>query len=150
PSRNLVGPDLEAGQGVWPEGLGDRHIGGVAALRDQHAADPRHVVARIEGAPVPADIGLEPAGEIAHGPGFCRADVAEIAGAIARRDIHAAAERDGEMGVVATDALAFLIGLPRRLAGTRVLISERDMTVHEIADRLDPRPARRRSEAHTS
>src|SRR6185295_19649373 len=67
-----------------------------------------------------------------------------IAGAIARRDIHAAAERDGERGIVAADALAFLISLPRRLAGARMLISERDMTVHEIADRLDPRPARRR------
>src|SRR5207244_5436197 len=73
-SRNLVGPDLEAGQCVWPKGLGDRHIGSVAALRDQDAADPRHVVARIEGAPVPAEIGFEPAGEIACGPGFRRAD----------------------------------------------------------------------------
>src|SRR6185295_7851074 len=67
-----------------------------------------------------------------------------IAGAIARRDIHAAAERDGQMGIVAADALAFLISLPRRLAGARMLISKGDVTVHEIADRLDPRPARRR------
>src|SRR5947209_20507950 len=48
------------------------------------------------------------------------------------------------MGVIAADTLAFLISLPRRLAGAGVLISERDVTVHEIADRLDPRPARRR------
>src|SRR5215207_5696134 len=141
-SRNLVGPDLEAGQGVWPEGLGDRHIGSVAPLRDQDAADPGHVVARIEGAPVPAEIGLEPAGEIAHGPGFWRADIAEIAGAIARRNVHAAAERDGEMGVIATDALAFCISLPRRPRGARVLVSEGDVTVDEVADRLNPGPAR--------
>src|SRR6185369_3645300 len=78
PSRHLVGPDLEPGQCVWPEGLGDRHIGSVAPLRDQDAADPGLVVARIEGAPVPAEIGFEPAGEIAYGPRFRRADVAEI------------------------------------------------------------------------
>src|SRR5438105_14220943 len=94
-SRNLVGPDLEAGQCVWPEGLGDRHIGSIAALRNQDAADPRNVVARIEGTPVPAEIGFEPAGEIACGPGFRRADVAEIARAIARGNVHAAAERNG-------------------------------------------------------
>src|SRR5204862_7277353 len=108
------------------------------------AADPRHVVARVEGAPVPAEIGFEPAGEIARGPGLWRADVAEIARAIARGNVHAAAERDGEMGVIAADALAFRVSLPRRLAGARMLVSERDVTVHEIADRLDPRPARRR------
>src|SRR5215213_9064236 len=144
PSRNLVGPDLEAGQCVWPEGLGDRHIGSVAPLRDQDAADPRHVVARIEGAPVPAEIGFEPAGEIAYGPGFRRTDVAEIAGAIARRNVHAAAERDGEMGVIAADALAFRVSLPRRPGGARVLVSEGDVTVDEVANRLNSGPARRR------
>ena len=39
PSRNLVGPDLEAAKVFWPEGLGDRHIGGVAPTGDQDAAD---------------------------------------------------------------------------------------------------------------
>ena len=66
---DLVGPDLEADQRVGAEGLGDRHVGGVAALRDQHAADAGHVVARVESVPVPAEIGLEPAGEIADAQG---------------------------------------------------------------------------------
>ena len=142
--RDLVGPHLEADQRVRPEGLGDRNVGGVAPLRDQDAADPRHVVARIEHLPVAADIGLEPAGEIAGGPRLRRADVAEIAGAIARRNVHAAAERDGEMGVVAADALALVVGFPRGLGGARMLVAERDVTMDVIADRLHPRPARRR------
>jgi hypothetical protein len=33
------------------------------------------------------------------------ADVAEIAGAVARWNVHAAAERDGEMRIVAADAI---------------------------------------------
>jgi hypothetical protein len=67
----LVGPDLEAYQGVRPECMGDRNIGGIASLRDQHAADTRDVVTRIEHVPAPADIGFEPAGEVpaAHGSG---------------------------------------------------------------------------------
>ena len=40
-SGDLVGPDLEADQRVGAEGLGDRHIRGIAALGDQDAADPR-------------------------------------------------------------------------------------------------------------
>src|SRR3982750_558052 len=59
---DLVGPDLETRQRIRAESLGDRNVGGVAALRDQDAADPRHVVARVEHVPASADIGFEPAG----------------------------------------------------------------------------------------
>src|SRR6478735_4923178 len=88
PSRDLVGPDLEADECVRPERLGDRDIGSIAPLRNQDATDPRHVVARIEGAPMAADIGLKPAGEISHGPGFWRADIAEIPRTISRGNVH--------------------------------------------------------------
>jgi hypothetical protein len=61
--HELIGPYFKADQCVWPEGLGDRNVCGIAALGDQNAADPRNVVARIEGVPAAADIGLEPAGK---------------------------------------------------------------------------------------
>src|SRR6202022_1256696 len=109
-------------------------VGGIAALRDQHAADSRLVVAGIERMPAAAEIGLEPAGEIAHRPGLRRADVAEIAGAIARRYVHAAAERDGQMRIVPAHALALVEGLPGRLRGAGVLVAECDVTMDEIAD----------------
>ncbi len=70
------------------------------------------------------------------------ADVAEIAGAIARRNVHAAAEGDGEVRVVATDAIAFRIGLPGRLGRTRMLVAEGDVAMNVIADRLDAGPSR--------
>src|SRR5208337_2186435 len=60
-SADLVRPDLETEQRIRPEGVSDRHVGCVAALTDQHAADSRDVVARIKGVPPPAKIGLEPA-----------------------------------------------------------------------------------------
>jgi|SRR3954467_3354649 hypothetical protein len=130
-SHDLVGPDFEAYQCVWAERLRDRDIRSIATLRDQDATDSRHVVTWIESAPMPADIGFKPAGEISHRPWLRRADVAEIPGAIARGNVHAAAERDGKMGIVAADALAFLISLPRRFAGACVLVSESDVMVDE-------------------
>ena len=65
-----------------------------------------------------------------------------IAGAIARRNIHAAAERDGEVRVVATHTLAFIEDLPGRHRGARMLVAEGDVPMDEIADRLDARPPR--------
>jgi hypothetical protein len=51
----------EALQRVGPEGAGQRHVAGIAPARDQHAADARRVVARVEGVPAVAQVGFEPA-----------------------------------------------------------------------------------------
>lgn len=48
------------------------------------------------------------------------------------------------MCVVTANASALVVGLPRALASPRVLVAELDVLVHEIADGLDPRPARLR------
>src|SRR5258706_15378415 len=101
--HDLISPDFKADQGVWPEGLGDWNVCGIAALGDQDAADPRNVVARIEGVPAAADKGFEPAGEIPRGVGRRHADVAEIARAIPRWNVQAAAEREGQGRVAASD-----------------------------------------------
>ena len=122
-------------------------IGTSAASRpvsDQHAADSRDVIARIEGVPPSAKIGLEPAGEIHRAIGRRHADVAKVAGAIARRNIHAAAEGDGEVRKVAADALAFVEDFPGRHRRARMLVAEGDVAMDEIADRLNACPARRR------
>src|SRR5438552_3047562 len=94
--------------------MGDRHVSRIAPLSDQHATYPRHVVPRVEGVPPPAKIGLKPAGEIHWAVRRWHADVPEVAGAIAGRNVHAAAERDGEVRVIATHTLAFVEGLPGR------------------------------------
>ncbi len=98
-------------------------------------------MACVEGVPAVSEIGLEPGAEI-HGCGIGRdSDVAEIAGAIARGHVHAAAKRDGKMGEVAANALPVLQGLVRGLGGIGVLIAEGDVVVNEVADGLDQRPA---------
>ena len=45
------------------------------------------------------------------------------------------------MGEVAADALALVEGLPGGPGRARVLVAEGDVAVHEVADRLDARPA---------
>src|SRR4029453_227479 len=140
PLAHLIRPYLEAPQRVGAEGVGDGNVGGVAAASDQDAADAGHVVARVERVPASAEIGLEPAGEIHRAIGRRHADVAEIAGAIARRNVHAAAEGDSEVGVVAAHASALLVGLPRRLGGAGMLVAELNVVMDEIADRLDAPP----------
>src|SRR6202034_741634 len=79
---------------------------------------------------------LEPGAEI-HWINVDRnADVAEIPGAIAGGNVHAAAERNGEMGEVAADAYAFLHGIARAAGRARIRVAEADFRVNEIADRL--------------
>src|SRR6266511_5122460 len=88
------------------------------------------------------DVRLQQAGEIDWAIGRWRADFAEIAGAIARRNVHTAAEGDGEVRVVATHTLAFIEDLPGRHGRARVLVAEGDVAMDEIADRLDACPPR--------
>ena len=79
---------------------------------------------------------LEPGAEV-HGVDIDRhANVSEIARAIASRDVHAAAERDGQMGEVAAHAYAFLHRVAGATCRPRVGITELDFRVNEVANRL--------------
>src|SRR3984957_4485613 len=93
---DLVGPNPEADQRVRSKSLGNRNVRGITALGDQDAADPRNVVPRTERLPPAAGMGLDQAGKIPRGPRQRHADLAEIAGAISRWNVHAAAEPDGK------------------------------------------------------
>src|SRR5271168_428692 len=93
-SRNFFGEDLEAGEGARAERGHDRDVGSVAPACHQDAADARLIVTGIECVPAASEIGLEPCAEI-HGRRIAsHPDVTQIAGAVARRNIHATAEGD--------------------------------------------------------
>ena len=89
----------------------------------------------------PPRIDLEPGAEIHRRRIRRHADVAEIAGAVARRDVHAAAERDGEVREVAAHAAPLGEAARGAARGVGVLIVELDVRVDEIADRLHPAPS---------
>ena len=102
------------------------------------------IVARVHRVPTPIEKHVKPGIEIHRCWVWRHADVAEISVAVARRNVHAAAERDREMREVAAHADALGVGFIGRARRTRALIAERDVAVDEIADRLHPRPARGR------
>ena len=84
----------------------------------------------------PSRKGLKPGAEI-HGIGINRnADVAKIAGAIPRGNVHAPAESYGEMREVAAYTNPFMHGIAGATGGARIRIAEADLRVHEIANRL--------------
>src|SRR5580704_1519153 len=140
---NLVRDHFELRHRARSEAGHDRDVGRVASARHQDAADAGAIVAGIECVPVSPEIDLEPCTEI-HGLVDRRyADVAEIAGAVARRNIHAATQRDGKMRKIATYALFFHESIPCRLGRARMFVTERQMVVHVIADFLDKGPTLR-------
>ena len=121
---NLIRPDLETLQRIGSESRGDRDIARIAASRHQNAAHARHIVARVEHVPAAADPGLEPRREIAHAVRWRRSDIAQVPGAVSRRNIHAAAESDREMRVVAADAGPLVESLRGAAGGAGVLVVE--------------------------
>ncbi len=116
----------------------------IAPLRDQDAPLPRHVVAGIEGVPAAADDRPRTTRRNRPRPRAAACRRRSDTRCNSARDVHAAAERNGEVRIVAADALALLVSLPRGLGGARMLVAEGDVAVNEIADRLHPRPAERR------
>src|SRR6516164_4990132 len=140
-TRHLVRNDLEARERTRSEGSNDCHIGGIATARHQNAPDTRRVVASIERVPAPAEIDLKPGAEIHRIRIGRHANVAKITGAIARRNVHAAAQGDCEMGKISTDATAFHMCIPRRLGRIRMLIAECKVAVYVVANSLNERPS---------
>ncbi len=125
-----------------PKFVVDGDIGGVAAAGHDDAADARDVVPGVEGVPAAAEIDFEPAAEI-HRQHDRHADVAHVAGDVARGDVHAAAEGDGEMTEIAADAARIVVNVERGFGGIGEVVAKGDVVVHPIADGLDARPAGR-------
>jgi hypothetical protein len=65
------------------------------------------------------------------------ADVAQISGAVAGRNVQGPAERDRQTRIVAANPATFLVGFRGCPRHPRVLVTEIDAL---IADRLDARP----------
>src|SRR6201993_2699650 len=139
---DFLGNYGETAERVRAEGRGNCDVCRIAPAGDQHAADAWDVVARIKSVPLAADIGFEPGCEIHRRVRDRHADIAQIARAVSRRDVHAATEGDGEVGIVPADAGAIAVSFPGRPGGARVLIAEGNVLVNVIADGLDPAPAR--------
>ncbi len=113
---NLFGDHGEIAEAVRPERRDHGHIGSVAPTRNQDAANAGAVVPRVECVPPAAEKSLEPGIEV-HGRGIGGdANVAQIAVAIAGRDVEATTKGDREVGEVAANAYLLF----QRVAAVRV------------------------------
>ena len=143
----LLGHHFKAREIGDAKGGRHRDVRGVTTAPHENAADSGMIVTRVHRVPTPIEKHLEPGAEIHRVDVDRNADVAEIASAIARGNVHAAAERNREMGEVAADADAFVHGIAGAAGWARVWITEADLRVNEIADRLhDARAAGQFSE----
>jgi hypothetical protein len=131
-----LGYHLKADKLGGPEGDRYGDVCGISTASHDNTADAGMVMARIDTVPTAIEKDFSQAAEI-HRIGINRnADVAEIAGAIPGGNVHASAERDGEMREVAAHANAFVHGVARAAGGPRIRITEPDLRVHEIANCL--------------
>ena len=124
------------------ERVDERDIRRIATSRDNDPTYPRHVVARIESPPAPAEEHLYPGAEI-HGIDYRYAYVAEMAVDVSRRNVEASAESHREMREIAADAHPFLEGLKRRSGRARLHIVKLDVRMDEIAHSLHASPSGR-------
>src|ERR1700761_3773826 len=99
------------------------------------------VVSRVEGEPATIQEHLVPRAEIHRGWIGWNADVAEVARAVAGRDVHASGKRHGKMGEIPADAAPFLVALRRGAVPPGMVVAEFNAVVGVVADRLRPLPA---------
>lgn len=138
---NLVGPDAKGFKGIGTKGRDHRHVGSIATSRNQHSANTWRVVAGVKRMPATVEIGLEPSGEITRRKWRLSTNVTKVAGAVARGNVERTTQRDGEVGVVATNANAFLMRSAGGTGRVCVLVIEGDVIVYEVADCLNATPA---------
>jgi len=141
---DFFGHYRKAVERIWSKTRADRDIRRVATAGDQHPADARDVVPSVKGVPLAADIGFEPGCEIHRRVRGRHADIAQLAGAVSRRKVHAATEGDRQVSIVPANAGAIAECFPTRPAGTRVFVAKGDVLVDVVAASLDAAPAERR------
>ena len=139
----FVGDDRELGERALTKSGADRDIGGIAPAGHKDPANSRLIVPRVEGVPARAEIDFKPGAEIHWRRVRRDADIAKVAGAISRRDVHAPTQGNGQMRKIPANTASFLVSLPRCFSWSGVLVSENDVLMNKIYDRLHSRPTRR-------
>ena len=99
--HDFLGKNVKAGQRVRSKGRHNGHIRRIATASHQHSSNPWGIDSGIKNVPLAAEVCLEPAREIHRRIHRRNANVTQIACAVACWNVHAAAQRDSEMGKVA-------------------------------------------------
>jgi hypothetical protein len=132
---------LEARECARPERSHNGDVRRITSSCHENAADAGMVMACIERIPLAAEIALEPGTEIHRSWVRRHTDIAEVSGTIARRYVHAAAQRDREVCEVTAHTSLLCVGVECRLGRAGMGIAKRDVVMNVIADRLHQWPA---------
>lgn len=94
----FISPYFEAFEHIGAKDIADWNISGISALGNQYSSDPWDVVARIKRMPATAKIDFKPGGKVHRL--WCRwnANITQIACAITRWNIQAAAKGNCKVG----------------------------------------------------
>src|ERR1700760_4998097 len=98
------------------------------------------IVPRVERIPLLTEKDLEPGAEVHRRRITRHSDIAEITGAVARRDVHAPAQCDREMREISAHADAFLVTFRRRAVASRMMVTKLEPVMDVIANSLHPLP----------
>src|SRR5262245_58863450 len=112
PLGHFVGDDLEFSEPDRTEAGRQGDVGRIAAARDQYSTDPWLIVPGVKGIPTAFQKNLKPGAEVHRVRNRRHADVTEIAGTVAGRDVHAAAQGKRQMGKVAANPDPLLVAVP--------------------------------------
>ena len=96
---------------------------------------------RASNEPAAVEKNLEPGAKIHRCWILGHADIPEITRAVAGGNILAAAQRNSEMGKVAANADALGMSFGGRAVAPGVMVTEFDMVMHVVANRLNSLPA---------
>ena len=97
-------------------------------------------MAGVEGKPSPVKKYFEPGAEIHWGRIARDADIAEIAGAVARWNVHATAERQGKVREVPANPDSLSMTFRGGPIAARMVIAKLDMIMNVVADSLNSSP----------
>lgn len=163
PVTDADGPGTLLSVQAGTEAVNDQQPLGDSGVDERDIQQPDHLLGHPDCTGVPCDVALELSGfETEHVQAARNAimsmiakrrrnaDIAEVAGTIARRNIHAAAKGDGEMGEIAAHAGTFFLRLEGRSGRIGMFIPELNVAMNEIADFLNARPTQRRPAEHLS
>ena len=116
----------------------------ITSARHHNAPNTRVIMASIERIPPrtfePGLINFEPCGKVHRRRVQRNADISEIAGGVARGNIHATAKRDRKMRKVTTNTDLLRVSLRRGASGVRLLVIKPQPIVNVIDDFLDAQP----------
>jgi histidinol-phosphate/aromatic aminotransferase/cobyric acid decarboxylase-like protein len=129
---------------VLAEGHRDRDITGIPASTNNDSSNPALIVSGIKRIPAFAEKDLEPGAEIHRIRKWRNADVPQIAGDVACRDVETTTKRDGQVSKIATDSDSLPEGFQCGSVRSSLQIIEFQVLVNKVTDSLNPGPAQRR------